>query len=276
MNNPFLQSAQSRLFYVSIWAIIMIAQVFLVNHTYRLDIIDSSYSVYYDSLIYNTLQAICILALWYPAIYYRNILSIPLFLLFHLFLLLISFAIWIGLGYLLTHSILANDSIYTSFFLTTLPLRLFFGILIYIIFILVYNLQLSISEMKVQKSLIESAKADATLNAGEKLTRISVKKKQEIHFIPVNQIFYIEANGDYVLIHTAETKYLKDRTMKYWETHLSDDIFIRIHRSFIINIEQIAKIELFEKEIYKVQLKNGESLKVSNAGYKLLKQKMQL
>jgi DNA-binding LytR/AlgR family response regulator len=108
----------------------------------------------------------------------------------------------------------------------------------------------------------------------EKLTRISVKKRQEIYFIPVNQILYIEANGDYVLIHTSESKYLKDKTMKYWETHLSDDLFVRIHRSFIVNIEHISKIELYEKETYKVQLKNGDSLKASTTGYKLLKQKM--
>ena len=65
--------------------------------------------------------------------------------------------------------------------------------------------------------------------------------------------------------------------MKYWETHLPDDCFVRIHRSFIVNIEVIAKIELYEKEIYKVHLKNSETvLKASSSGYKLLKQKMRL
>jgi DNA-binding LytR/AlgR family response regulator len=110
----------------------------------------------------------------------------------------------------------------------------------------------------------------------EKLTRISVKKRQEIYSIPVRRILYIEANGDYVLIHTPESKYLKDRTMKYWETHLPEDLFVRIHRSFIVNIEYISKIELFEKETYKVQLTTGTGLKASAAGYKLLKQRMQL
>jgi DNA-binding LytR/AlgR family response regulator len=64
--------------------------------------------------------------------------------------------------------------------------------------------------------------------------------------------------------------------MKYWETHLPDDLFVRIHRSFIVNVEYISRIDLYEKEIYKVQLKNGNSLKASSAGYKLLKQKMKL
>jgi DNA-binding LytR/AlgR family response regulator len=64
--------------------------------------------------------------------------------------------------------------------------------------------------------------------------------------------------------------------MKYWEAMLPNDLFIRIHRSFILNIEHIAKIELYEKETYKVLLKNGTGIKASPAGYKLLKQKMRL
>jgi DNA-binding LytR/AlgR family response regulator len=141
---------------------------------------------------------------------------------------------------------------------------------------LVYYLFLSTSEIKAQKEVMEETATASTSFPIEKLTRISVKKNKEIHTVTLNQILYIEANGDYVLIHTEGSKYLKDRTMKYWETHLPDDLFVRIHRSFIINIEWITKIELYEKETYKVQLKNGNSLKASSAGYKLLKQKMQL
>lgn len=274
MNNPFLATIQARLFYLGIWMIILIIQVFLLNFPFDLPF-SIPYFQYCDSFICNTLQAGCTLALWYPVCYYRNIVSIPLFLLFHFSLLLISFAVWMGLGYFITGS-LSNESLYTPFFLQLLPFRIFFGLLIYILFVLVYYLQLATSEIKEQKMFLENAKADSVSTPEEKLTRISIKKKQEIHLIPVQQIYYIEANGDYVLIHTADKKYLKDRTMKYWETHLPENSFVRIHRSYIINTEHIAKIELYEKEIYKVQLKNGNSLKVSAAGYKLLKQKMQL
>jgi hypothetical protein len=231
---------------------------------------------FYDSIVCNILQAACMIALWYPAVYYRNILNIPLFLLFHLFLLLLSFAIWLGLGFLITSIFLPDNPSYPDFFLTILPFRILLGVFIYTLFVLVYYLFLSASEIKTQKTTIKELERDSAIVPVEKLTRISVKKKQEIHFIPVNQIQYIEANGDYVLIHTADSKYLKDRTMKYWETYLPDDLFVRIHRSFIINIEHISRIELYEKEIYKVQLKNGNSLKASSAGYKLLKQKMQM
>jgi DNA-binding LytR/AlgR family response regulator len=146
----------------------------------------------------------------------------------------------------------------------------------YIIFVLVYYLFLTSSVLKEKEKIIEAGESASMATPKEKLTRISVKKRQEIYSIPVSQILYIEANGDYVLIYTLESKYLKDRTMKYWETYLPDDLFVRIHRSFIVNIEYISKIELFEKETYKIQLKTGVGLKASTAGYKLLKQKMQL
>jgi hypothetical protein len=273
MNNPFLQSIQSRLFYFGLWIIIATVQILFINYSFHL----SLFNIYwYDSFIGNALQAGCILAISYPVGYYRNILSIPLFLLFHSSLLLISFVIWLGLGYVLTDMVLSGNLFYPQFFLETIPFRILFGLLIYIIFVLIYYLSLTSSTIKAQNNIIENKESALTLTSGEKLTRISVKKRQEIYSIPVRQIVYIEANGDYVLIYTSESKYLKDRTMKYWEAHLPDDLFVRIHRSFIVNIEYISKIELYEKETYKVQLKSGVGLKASATGYKLLKQKMQL
>ena len=103
------------------------------------------------------------------------------------------------------------------------------------------------------------------------LTRIAVKDRQQIHVIPVNDIDFIEADGDYVKLHTAKSAYLKEKTMKYFEENLSPGQFIRIHRSFIVNVNEVAKIELYEKESYRVHLKSGEILKASSNGYKALR-----
>ena len=231
----------------------------------------------FDSCMCNILQALCILGLWHPIRYFGNLKNPHLFLLFHLTLFLISGIIWIGLGYyIIQYIFLPNNLLYTSFFVAILPVRLAVGILIYIIFVLSYYLLQSRNELKMQKLSAEEIPAILSPVPVEKLTRIIVKKNSEYHCITLKQIRYIEANGDYVLIYADSGKYLKDRTMKYWEMHLPDDSFVRIHRSFIVNIEMIAKIELYEKETYKVHLKNGDVLKASSAGYKLLKQKMQL
>jgi len=106
----------------------------------------------------------------------------------------------------------------------------------------------------------------------ELLQRIAVKTRHKVHVISVNEITYLEAEGDYVMIHVKEGNYLKEKTMKYFESHLDADKFIRIHRSYIVNAEAIERIELYDKESYSVLLKNGESLRASTSGYKLLKQ----
>ena len=107
--------------------------------------------------------------------------------------------------------------------------------------------------------------------SGTPLTRVAVKDRQQIHVIPVEDIDYIEADGDYVKLHTAKSAYLKEKTMKFFEENLPAQQFIRIHRSYIINVAKVAKIELYEKENYRVHLKNGECLKASSKGYKALK-----
>ncbi|MDR1198285.1 MAG: LytTR family transcriptional regulator DNA-binding domain-containing protein, partial [Prevotellaceae bacterium] len=56
-----------------------------------------------------------------------------------------------------------------------------------------------------------------------------------------------------------------------FEENLPSQQFIRIHRSYIVNVNEVAKIELYEKESYRVCLKNGEVLKASSNGYKALK-----
>jgi len=103
------------------------------------------------------------------------------------------------------------------------------------------------------------------------LSRIAVKDRQQIHVIPVSDIDFIEADGDYVKLHTAKSAYLKEKTMKYFEENLPSGQFIRIHRSYIVNVNEVAKIELYEKESYRVHLKSGEILKASSNGYKALK-----
>src|SRR5512138_103526 len=110
----------------------------------------------------------------------------------------------------------------------------------------------------------------------EILQRIAVKVRHNVHVVAVQDILYIEADGDYVSIITPTGKYLKEKTMRYFETHLDPSRFVRIHRSFIVNVEQIARVELYDKEQYAVKLKNGVSLKASSSGYKTLKEKLKM
>jgi two-component system, LytTR family, response regulator len=106
----------------------------------------------------------------------------------------------------------------------------------------------------------------------EFLDRIVVKDRHKIHIIPVDQIRYIESMDDYVMIYTSEGRYIKQKTMKYLENSLEPRNFIRIHRSYIVKVEEIHEIQQYEKESYIVILHDKTKLKVSKTGYKNLKE----
>ena len=106
----------------------------------------------------------------------------------------------------------------------------------------------------------------------ETLTRIVVKDKSIINVIPIEEIFYLSAQIDYVKIVSSKGTFLKSKTMSYYSNHLSQDQFIRIHRSTIININYLDKVELMTKDSYVVKMKDGERLNISKSGYSLLKE----
>lgn len=108
-------------------------------------------------------------------------------------------------------------------------------------------------------------------NSIEYLERITNRSGTKISIIPVDKVLWIEAQDDYVMIHTSEGKFLKQKTMKYYEDHLNPNDFIRIHRSSIVKLTEIKQIELFEKESFRVILKDGKVLPVSKTGYTKLK-----
>jgi len=107
---------------------------------------------------------------------------------------------------------------------------------------------------------------------GAALERVVVKNGSKIKVIPVEKINYLEAQDDYVMIHADGEKHLKQWTMKYFEEQLDAEQFIRIHRSYLVRIGQIAQLELYEKGTYLLILKEGSKLPVSQSGHTRLKQ----
>jgi len=110
----------------------------------------------------------------------------------------------------------------------------------------------------------------------DSLSRIVVKTGSKIKVIPIDQIEYFEADDDYVTIYTPEGRFLKQQTMKFLEANLDNREFIRVHRSFIVRVNQIVQIEPYEKESKVVVLKNGKKIKVSKSGLKVLKEALDL
>lgn len=106
----------------------------------------------------------------------------------------------------------------------------------------------------------------------EYLSRVVLKDRNDIKIIPTQDIQYLEANDDYVNIYTKEGKYLKNKTLSYFENHLDPEVFVRVHRSYLVKIAEITKIEAYKKDSHILQLKSGVKIPVSKTGYPKLKE----
>ncbi|HTM24561.1 MAG TPA: LytTR family DNA-binding domain-containing protein [Vicinamibacterales bacterium] len=97
--------------------------------------------------------------------------------------------------------------------------------------------------------------------------RVLIRDGANVHVLPVDAIDYVEAQDDYVAFKAAGKQYLKDQTLSAVETALDPARFVRIHRSFILNIDRISKVELYAKDSRVAILRDGSRLPVSRAGY---------
>lgn len=161
----------------------------------------------------------------------------------------------------------ANSSL--EGFAMLIPVKVFVSSLTFALFCLFYRRSI---EERAEDDELKMVKPQQQEHIIE---RITVKGGQKIKVIPVGEIEYLQADGDYVAIVTDEGRWLKEQTMKYFEEHLPADHFIRIHRSHIVNMGRISRIERYGN-LYQVALRGGEKIKVSATGYKLLKERMKL
>ncbi|PKO96440.1 MAG: LytTR family transcriptional regulator [Bacteroidetes bacterium HGW-Bacteroidetes-7] len=169
-----------------------------------------------------------------------------------------------------------EPSIHKYNFSLFLPLMNIIGLSVWIVTIQWYS-SISKSIQSDNEACYEEDEADTNDENGviknEKLRQITVKEGSRIHIIKTEEVNYIQAYGDYVMLFTANGKHIKEQTMKFFEANLPDT-FIRIHRSCIVNSEKIQRAELFGKESYSVYLNDGVCLRASTSGYKLLKERL--
>ncbi len=124
-----------------------------------------------------------------------------------------------------------------------------------------------------QQAQVEAVVADAAQRRGI-LTRVLIKDGARVHVVPSSSIDHIEAQDDYVQVTAAGKAFLKNQRLSELEAQLDPQVFIRIHRSWIVNVGAIARIEPASKDNYCAVLKDGTRLPISRSGYQKVRDMM--
>lgn len=222
------------------------------------------------------LFCVLVVLLWYIVKYTRlNGNSIFQRFISHAVLFGILLLVWQGCEHLFLY-FLFKQNLYQQL-IALIPCKIVCGMLVLVVVIQYYSRSVStqtMEEVEEEEEVVEQESVDeqhTTITDG----KITVKSGSYIHLIPFQELMYIQAEGDYVVLYTAKERHIKEETMKHLESQLPPS-FLRVHRSCIVNTENISRIELYEKQHYVITLKTGQQVRASLNGYKLLKERLQL
>ena len=129
----------------------------------------------------------------------------------------------------------------------------------------------AIDRARQRLGLGETAPIDALVAAARPdrgpASRVLVRDGSRVHVLPVGRIAYVQAQDDYVCFSCDGKNYLKEQTLAEVEAALDAAKFARIHRSYLLNLDFLARVELDERENRVAVLSDGRKLPVSRAGY---------
>jgi two-component system LytT family response regulator len=109
---------------------------------------------------------------------------------------------------------------------------------------------------------------------GQYAQRVVVKDGTRVHIIPIDQLDYAEAQDDYIALHSLGKSYLKQQTISSLGDSLDPGRFVRVHRSFLVNLERVRNIEPYTRDTRLAILADGSQIPVSRAGFMRLKELM--
>lgn len=269
MLHPFFENTKQTLQYAFLWVVYALLQAFVLNWLVTLPF----GMLLLDGFIHAAVFGLLGIVLW-SVVKYGNFAALTVYqrLVNQVALAILSLSIWMIGGYGLFYWLFGID--FATQFIPVLPVRGLIGLLIYLLIIQQFRLALFKKEKTTEAPEIDIPVEEIvqkTIIQSEILERVAVKSGTKIHVVLVSEILFLQADGDYVQIISVQGKYLKEQTMKYFEEHLPENQFVRVHRSVIVNVEMISRIELYEKQNQLLTLKNGQQIKTSPAGYKALR-----
>ena len=269
MLHPFFENTKQTLQYAFLWVVYALLQAFVLYWLVTLPF----GMLLLDGFIHAAVFGLLGIVLW-SVVKYGNFAALTVYqrLVNQVALAILSLSIWMIGGYGLFYWLFGID--FATQFIPVLPVRGLIGLLIYLLIIQQFRLALFKKEKTTEAPELDIPVEEIvqkTIIQSEILERVAVKSGSKIHVVLVSEILFLQADGDYVQIISAQGKYLKEQTMKYFEEHLPENQFVRVHRSVIVNVEMISRIELYEKQNQLLTLKNGQQIKTSPAGYKALR-----
>jgi two-component system LytT family response regulator len=116
--------------------------------------------------------------------------------------------------------------------------------------------------------------AGAARSGGLPVSRVLVREGPQVHVIPVETLDVVEARDDYVCLRARGREYRKQQTLGELAAQLDPAKFVRVHRSFIVNLDRVTRLERYAKDSRLAVLKDGTKLPVSRAGYARLRDKL--
>lgn len=139
-----------------------------------------------------------------------------------------------------------------------------------------FNAALTRAKQRLSGGAPQKSPAAADLAASARppaqyLDRVAVREGSQVSIIPVSKLDYAEAQDDYVALVSAGKKHLKQQTISNLEASLDPTRFLRVHRSYIVNLERVSKVEPYGKDTHVAVLTTGVQIPVSRAGYARLK-----
>ena len=270
MVHPFLENTTKTIQYTLLWLGYALVQTCVLYSIVELPL----WILVVDALLHALIYGVLGVLLW-SVVRYGNyaVLSSYQQLINYVALAFLTLALWMGIGYAFFYWFFDNTVVIQ---LTLIhPIRAFIGILIYLLIIQSFSFTLQQTPKIKEQETFEENKP-TNFPKEDVLERIAVKSGTKIHVVSVSEILFLQADGDYVQIISSSGKYLKEQTMKFFEEHLPNHQFVRVHRSVIVNVEMISRIELYEKQNQVLTLKNGDQIKTSPAGYKNLRSVLNL
>lgn len=123
---------------------------------------------------------------------------------------------------------------------------------------------------RARRLLGEGAPGVDRMVSAQALTRVLIREGAELRVLPLDEVEYVQAQADYVAFHRAGRDHLKAQRISELESQLDPRQFVRVHRSFIVNLRQLQAVERTESNGYAVRLRSGKQLPVSRSGHERL------